>query len=172
MRNAKGLDLALTKETQDFVRYLDLHGRHRYFETSWAVEGHELLQLDWAVWEVRRFAKVLASSTEASGAQAKLRKDEIRRIRDGDVKHPQHHALNGGLLEKILDDKAHRARPALVWHNGCFGKSFRRTVKVWRGFRASNAPLYLHPEILDEVLKYVWLPKDVVDAYRAHRSAA
>ena len=29
-----------------------------------------------------------------------------------------------------------------------------------------NSPLSLHPEILEEVLKYVYLPKDVVDAYK------
>jgi len=31
---------------------------------------------------------------------------------------------------------------------------------------SGNSPLSLHPELLDEVLKYVYLPKDVIMAYR------
>jgi hypothetical protein len=31
---------------------------------------------------------------------------------------------------------------------------------------SGNSPLFLHPEILDEVLKYAFVPKDVANAYR------
>jgi hypothetical protein len=34
-----------------------------------------------------------------------------------------------------------------------------------------NAPLFLHPEILDEVLKYVQFSKEGIAAYRAHAAA-
>jgi hypothetical protein len=33
-------------------------------------------------------------------------------------------------------------------------------------FRAVNAPLFNYPELLDEVVKYVYLPKDVIEAYK------
>jgi len=74
----------------------------------------------------------------------------------------------GGYLERIMDSQKHRAREALLWQNGFFGGRVRRTVRLRRWLVANNSPLYLNPQILDEVLKYVFLPKDVVDGYRAH----
>jgi len=35
--------------------------------------------------------------------------------------------------------------------------------------KANNAPLYLNPEILDEVLKYVYLQRELIEAYRTHQ---
>ena len=35
--------------------------------------------------------------------------------------------------------------------------------------KAANSPLYLHPEILDEVLKYVLLPRELISAIRSQR---
>ena len=68
-----------------------------------------------------------------------------------------------------MDDKSHPAREALLWHNGFFGRA-RGKVRMTGGFLSTNSPLFLHPHILDEVLKYVHLPKDVQEAYRQLRS--
>ncbi len=38
------------------------------------------------------------------------------------------------------------------------------SLNVW--MQAHNAPLSLNPHILDEVLKYAYLPEDIVKAYR------
>jgi hypothetical protein len=81
--------------------------------------------------------------------------------------------IAGGYLEKIIDDAKNQAREPLLWKNGFFGKRARRTVRLKDWFQAHNSPLYLNPHILDDVLKYVYLPKDVETAYRAHyRDAA
>jgi hypothetical protein len=77
-----------------------------------------------------------------------------------------------GELEKILDDPKHPAREPLLWQNGFFGKRTRRIVKMKGWLRATNSPLNLNPQILDEVLKYVYLPKDLEAAYRAHQLTA
>ena len=37
--------------------------------------------------------------------------------------------------------------------------------------RASNAPLYLLPEMLDELLTYVYMPKDIETAIPRRRKA-
>jgi len=88
------------------------------------------------------------------------------KLRDG---HPPPKAsLQGGQLEKIIDGTATPAREALLWQNGFFGNRVRRRVRPGGWFKASNSPFHLHPEILDEVLKYVYLPPDVVGAYRDH----
>jgi hypothetical protein len=78
---------------------------------------------------------------------------------------PQKYNLPNGLLEKIIDDEKHPARKSLLWQNGFFGKKARRKVRLQRRFYAANAPLFLHPEILDEVKKYVFIPKAVAKAY-------
>src|ERR1035437_4467358 len=74
--------------------------------------------------------------------------------------------LEGGHLEKIVDNVKDPAREPLLWQDAFFGKRTRRRVWVGLGFQATNSPLILHPEILDEVTKYVFLPKDVQAAYR------
>ena len=78
--------------------------------------------------------------------------------------------MTGGFLEKIIHGK-HPARTNLIWQNAYFGRRGRQSVKIpfWRS--GNNSPLYLNPAMLDEVLKYVFLPKDIIAAYRNHRSS-
>jgi hypothetical protein len=59
------------------------------------------------------------------------------------------------------------AREPLLWHNGYFGRG-RGTIKVRRGFTSVNSPLFQNAELLDEILKYAYVPKDVAKAYREH----
>jgi len=128
------LELGLSPQTQEFLAYLDTYGRHRYFESSWSVEGHELVLLDWTVWDVRRFAQVLVP-TEISDEpeRADRLQAEVRRMEAAAGGHPQRYSIPGGTLEKILADPKHKSRSALVWQNGCFGTSFRKKVKYWPG---------------------------------------
>jgi hypothetical protein len=60
------------------------------------------------------------------------------------------------------------AREPLLWQNGFFGTRTRKCVRLNKWFQAHNAPLYLNPQILDEVLKYVHIPDYVAKGYRAH----
>jgi hypothetical protein len=47
------------------------------------------------------------------------------------------------------------------------GSRARKSVRISSAFHGTNSPLSLHPEILEEVLRYVYLPKDVIAAARA-----
>lgn len=163
----KPFELRLTAPSKKFLEFLDTYGRHRYFEGSWCVEGGEIVELDRAVWEVRRYARVMRYVFHGSGgAKVSALPIEIGRNVDAESRHPQEFYIAGGLLEKIVEKPYHPAREGLIWQNGFFGKSHRRTVHLRSGLQAANSPLTLHPELLDEVLKYVWLPKDVIEAYR------
>ncbi len=148
------LTLDLTEGTKQFIEMLDEDGQYRYFETSTLVFGADLVTLDRAVWELRRYC------TLATGLhQVKLRDGfAAPRVR-----------IPGGYLEKIIDDVNNHAREPLLWQNGFFGRRARKTVRLYKWFQAHNAPLYLNPHILDEVIKYVYLPKDVEAAYRRHK---
>ena len=145
------LTLGLVKPTDEFISYLDRNGQSRYLEVSNVAFGHDLVRLDRAVWELRRFCTLALeprSSLLTEGQPAP-------RVR-----------LAGGQLEKIIDNSKHPARSALLWQNGFFGKCVRKTVELVGWVQANNAPLFLSPQILDEVLKYVHLPKGLVAAYR------
>ena len=69
--------------------------------------------------------------------------------------------IDKSALEKIIEKRNDPARRALIWQNAFFGSSrlWRRKVAMPVYNHATNAPLTLHPEILEEVLRYVFLPK-------------
>jgi hypothetical protein len=146
-----GIVLDLTEPTRKFIDYIDTYGRFRYLETSPYAFGEDIIKLDRTVWELRRFCTL-----SEHGRQEKLTDGVVApKIR-----------LSGGYLEKIIDKEKHPARESLLWQNGFFGKRLRRKVRVKGGFHFKNSPLFLNPHILDEVVKYVYLPKEVKAAYR------
>ncbi len=144
----------LTPITIDFIVYLDTFGRFRYLEISTFASGADLVTLDRAAWELRRYCTL----------SSKLHKLALQ-----NGVPPPNARIEGGYLEKALDEEASPARGPLVWRNAFFGRWRRRRVPVENWWKATNAPLYLNPQILDEVLKYVHLPKEVVHGYRLHR---
>jgi HEPN domain-containing protein len=162
-------DLRLTARSKKFLQFLDTYGRHRYFESSWYVMGGELVDLDRAVWEIRRYARNMQYDIRgADGVKLNALPIELARNIDAESRHPQEFQIMNGRLESILDKKDHPARKPLIWQNGFFGKSHRRSVRLRSGLQAANSPLTLHPELLTEVREYVWLPKDVIEAYRTN----
>jgi len=160
--------LRLSETSQKLIKHLDTYGRFRYLETPFYVMGLEIVQLDMAVWEIRRYCTVLNYQiTLPDGSMKAMLQLELDKIERSTERSPQYFKLLGGALEKILDDKRHPAREALVWQNLYFGSHARKKVRIARYTHSTNSPLSSHPEILDEVLRYVFLPTEVVDAYRA-----
>jgi hypothetical protein len=160
-------ELRLSPETRSFFDYLDALGRFRYFEGSWYVQGIELVHLDRAVWEVRRYVRPMRYElTTETGGRVDPLPLELDRVQRAESDHPHEFSIPGGKLEEILADRKHPARPALVWQNGFFGRSRRKTVRMPFGLHAANAPLTLHPELLDLAAKYAYIPSDMAAAYR------
>ncbi|MCG7201193.1 HEPN domain-containing protein [Marinobacter pelagius] len=161
--------LSRSSITDDFIKHLSNFGRFRYLESSYFIKGPKLAELDKAVWEIRRYCKVLDYDLALQcGNVENMFQHELDAIEKSKQRPPQKFRIAGGLLEKIIDQQKHPSRSALVWQNLFFGKVVRRQVRMPTAFHAVNAPLYLHPEILDEVLKYVFLPDKVAEAYREH----
>jgi hypothetical protein len=113
------------------------------------------------------YCKVLDyERTMPSGKKRKMLGPELAAIERA-PKEPFHKfRLPQGLLEKILDDKQHPARKGLIWQNAFFGSRRRRAVSIPSGLYAVNAPLWLSPEIVEDVLEYVFLPKEIAQGYR------
>lgn len=166
--SAQKFSIRLSQDTHEFIEYLDTYGRFRYYECPYYSLGDELFRLDKAVWEIRRYARVLDYKIETSShTEVHLLPHELKRNEDAENQPPQCFHIIGGHLERVLDKKDHPSRAPLIWHNLYFGKKRRTKIKHHRTFSSGNSPLSLHPEILNEVLKYVFLPKDVKQAYRA-----
>jgi HEPN domain-containing protein len=158
--------------TDEFIKHLSGFGRFRYLETSYFIQGPKLAELDKAVWELRRYCKVLDYEVNIPGGMMKnMLRQELDAIERSDQQPPQKFKLAGGLLERIIDKQEHPSRSALIWQNLFFGNVIRNQVRMPSVFHAVNAPLYLHPVILDELLEYVFLPKEVELAYREHGKA-
>ena len=161
-------EIRLSPICRKFVGTLDAFGRFRYLEISFSIHGPMLVELDRTVWEIRRYCQVINHAMALEDGRTKnMLELELARIASSERGAPQKFRLMGGLLEKILDKKNHPARSTLIWQNAFFGSYTRKKVRVPTHFQAENAPLTLHPEILDEVIKYVFLPGEVVAAFRA-----
>jgi HEPN domain-containing protein len=168
LETAKGLpfELALSETTLAFIRYLDTYGRHRYLESPYHILGRELLLLDNAVREIRLYCRVIDYAvTLRSGRTVDMLPKHLQAITSA-LKDPSRKlVIPGGVLERILSTKDHPARASLVWKNLFFSVHRRRTIKWRDSVLGVNPPLTIRPELLDEVRKYVWLPREVIRAY-------
>ena len=153
IEEAGKVTLDLTKGTREFIERLDEYGPYRYFEVSNVGFGAELVR--WTGPYGNCAATALSPGNlgrRSSGMDIQRRARAYPRRGSG-------------------EDHGRRKKPgagAAAWQNGFFGKKARRTVRLRKWFLAHNAPLYLNPQILEEVLKYVFLPKELAEGYRRH----
>ena len=147
------IPLDLTERSRKFIAEIDAVGQYRYLEASFSVNWHQIVALDQAVWELRRFCTLDPLVTSEKLIEGKW----APRVR-----------IVGGYLDKVLENRKSPARQPLLWHNGYFGRG-RRTVTIRGGFIAVNSPLLRKTEeLIDEIVKYAYVPKDVVKAYKEH----
>lgn len=159
-------NLELTAPALDFIDHLDKFARFRYLESSYYIYGPKLLELDRTVWEIRRYCQVINYDLKLGGNTVKnmlaFELDAIEKSKN----IPFHKfKIIGGALEKIIDKKNHSARKPLIWQNAFFGIKQRKTVSMPNSLQGKNSPLSLYPEMLNDLLKYVYLPKIVIDEY-------
>lgn len=162
-------EIQLSKRSRKFIDYLAKVGEFRYIDVPFHVYGYILVDLDLAVWEVRRYCQIL----DVFGKELPLNEQKLLDAAWSDLSNSETNPrykfrLHGGLLEKIVSDRKHPSRDALLWHNPCFGARRRTTLKAKSHLNAQNSLLYLYPEMLDELLKYVFIPKRLVASYRRH----
>ena len=162
--------MRLTERTRKFIAYLDKFAQYRYHEVPFYTVGYEIVSLDRAVWEVRRYARVMDYSFKnLDGKNVDGLSYEIARNESAEKHPPNQFAITGGRLEAIVERRDHPSRESLLWQNAFYGGRPRKAISVAVRSVSGNSPLSLHPEILDEVLKYVYLPSEVKAAYRRAR---
>ncbi len=163
------LEIKLSTRSRKFIDHLASHGEFRYVDIPYHAEGQMLIDLDLSVWEIRRYCQVLnVFGKKLPAEEEELLEAAIQEL-ESSTKHPRHKfKLHNGLLERILSDKNHPSRPALIWQNATYSTRNRKSVCIGCNFHAQNPRLYLYPEMLDEVMKLVFIPERIASAYRAH----
>jgi hypothetical protein len=140
---------------------------YRYFEVSYHNYRHDLIHIDKAVWELRRYCQPLDYTIQTSTGLVNLLQPNLQRLRHEIAIESKETCIMNGWLEGVMRKKDHATREPLLWNNLFFGPSKRKKVKMVGFTESANAPLAMHPEVLDDVLRYIYLPKDVVAAFRA-----
>lgn len=160
--------LDLSADTLKFIKNLEDDGaENRYYEVSYDIKPFDIARLDRAVWEIRRYCQPLDYDiVDMNGKRVNLLTHELDRVHRAKAKHEKGTCVMGGILEKIIEKKDHPAREALIWNNLFFGPSRRKGVKMRSDWESGNSPFFLHPEIIDEVVKYVYIPKDIAEGVR------
>jgi hypothetical protein len=141
-------------------------GGDRYLISSFTLRDIEVLQLDMLVWKLRQYCTPLDVVHYADDPSQAVLKLNINRIEAGLTGAARSGLLDGGLLEAILHDKKHAARPALIWKNLRFNLVARRGVKFVNGIQGVNAPLWLDPDLADQVAEWMYIPKQTLSAAR------
>lgn len=152
--------LDLNEGVIEFIDRLQTNTPSRYFEKSHHTDPYELFRLDEAVWFIRRYCRVLDYEIKIPIGVTSALPTELRRIKDA-IKNPPKFKIVGGLLEKIIEDKKHPSRPALIYKNLYYTASNRKRVDSGIGYYRSNyAPTFQHPEIIGYLEHYIFLDRD------------
>ncbi len=148
----KKLDIKLSNSSKEFIELLEKHADDRYLDYSWSSYDQGLVDLDFAVWELRRYCKVFSYTMYGKD----FTDTNLARIKNINRASSQGQQIIEGWLEKVLRNKNHISRDALVWNNLYFSLSRRNKITCNQIIERQNAPIDLHPEIEDELLKYIY----------------
>lgn len=164
--------LDIRPRSKEFIEHVAQYGEYRYLDISYFVHGYLLIDLDTAIWDLRRYCQVLyVSDKRLPPNEQKMLYAAQDMLKNSNAHPPQNFRIVGGLLEQILEKKDHPAREAFLWQNAFFGVRKRRHIKAKNYLQAANAPLFLYPQMLDELLKYVFIPKELRAGYKKHIEA-
>jgi len=148
--------LDLSTGARRFITFINEWDVDRYFTFPYMSDGDELFKLDEAVWEVRRYCIPLGRRMSPQGMPvAELDLQYIESARD---RPPQlFRTTVPGVIEHELDPKS-PAHKALTWKNLYFGNPKTKSVRHALKSTSHNSPLFRHPEIIDDLKKFVYIP--------------
>lgn len=171
LKLTKKLDfkVELRPQSQSFFDHVATYGAYRYLEVSNFVVGHALLDLDMTVWDIRRYCQCLTMpGGDPTPTEARVFELTLENIQKSTEKPPHLFRIFNGHIEDIIDNKKHPAREPLLWQNAFFSPRRRKNIKVVNQLQFTNAPLWHHPEMLSELLQYVFMPNDLIKGYGEH----
>ena len=107
LRNIADIPFLIPNDIETFVKYIDDYGTNRYFEYPYYLVGHECLQLDKAVWHIRRYCYQMHTSLKKTdGTIIDMFPYEVEKVNHPYfTSKPNKYYLFGGYLESILNNK-------------------------------------------------------------------
>lgn len=159
--------IAISETSLKFIDKIE-SARFRYFEVSRGSCSDDILKLDQAVFELRRYCRPIQVDVKFNGKKISLLESNIKYIEAMSPPWNDENGLVGGFIELVLKSNNHPARPALVWNNLWFSKSKRKHIKIRNYSEFEIAPFELDPGIIEEISKYIYVPKEIKQ--RNHRA--
>lgn len=135
-------EIRLDPAEQKFFDHLVEWNSDRYLLHSYNLLDEELLSLDRLVWRLRQYCQPLDVLHYADPPSLQVLLSNVSRIEAGMSGPAQAGHVPAGMLEKILADRKHASRPALVWANAWYCMKPRTGVMFRRGFMAVNGPFF------------------------------
>jgi len=123
----------ISNAVEKFIYRLGGQGVNRYFEHQINTDGLGLLELDEAVWQLRKYCRAVRAGVTAKGPI-------------------------DGRLEEILS-KPSPARANLIWKNLYFGRY--KKIRFSRRIKIANPSNFIFPEIFPELDKVIYFSKPV-----------
>lgn len=161
-----GFEIPFTRPQKEVFDQIADWGADRYFLNHIWVRGDELQYLDQMVWRIRQFCQPLDVVHYADEPSRDVLEQKVVEIQARKLTAARSGDLAGGRLEKILSDKTDPARPALVWKNAMFSTSNRKKLNRTNYMYMGNSPLWLEPDLIDDIGKLLKVPKPLKEAYR------
>lgn len=166
IRQELGFEIPLTSAQKRVFDLIAEWDSDRYFLNYVGVMGDELNYLDQMVWRMRQYCQPLDVVHYADEPSRDVLERNVRNFESRKLTAPREADLVGGRLEIMLKDQNDPARPALVWKNLMFSTSSRKKVYRRNHMHVSNAPLWLEPDLIDDISKLLKVPKPLQEAYR------
>ena len=156
-----GLNLNLSADVRKFNEGLEL-ARYRYMSVSNVSKGSDIVLLDKSVHEIRRYCQQFSFDEEERKSQIL---ELANKNSENEIKSIERIRLNGGVLERILNDKEHPARKALIYQNAFFSTRKRSTISIRQNITAYNSVFFENPELFKLAKDYIRIEGEVCKAY-------
>lgn len=156
-----GLNLNLSADVRKFNEGLEL-ARYRYMSVSNVSKGSDIVLLDKSVHEIRRYCQQFSFDEEERKSQIL---ELANKNSENEIKSIERIRLNGGVLERILNDKEHPARKALIYQNAFFSTRKRSTISIRQNITAYNSVFFENPELFKLAKDHIRIEGEVCKAY-------
>lgn len=158
------VSLNISDDINAFINKLEERAKYRYSTVSNMSFGYDIFLLDKSVHQIRRYCQQFSFDK-------KQRESEISNLAtqlnfESKIKDVCQITFEAGILEKILRDKKHPARKALIYHNAFFKSRNRSKVSVNHSFKGYNSPFFQRPELVELAKEYIRIEHEVIRAYR------
>ncbi len=161
-------DIRLPPNEREVFNHIASSEGDRYLVMSLALFAHELSALDSLVWRLRQYCEPLNVEHYNDSPNPDVLASNLTRIEKNLNDDPSAGYLKHGFLEKVLAEGNHPAREALVWKNAMYGGNEPLVARdALSGLMAINSPLYLHPEIVTVIDKFIKLPSGALKEFEA-----